>query len=275
MPARLLFARRLVLVTSLLLAVPSLSHASPIVFAAGGNNTVASILPTVASFQTAIGGINNASNAGPLSSGRREINWDGGGVTTPSPVGTPMDTFLNTRGARQTTNGTGFLQAQAGDLGDPTYATEFLAFSPTRLFTPVGSNITDVTFFIPGTNGASPAAVSAFGAVFSDVDTSTSTRLDFFGLNNTLLTTLFAPAGTVANQSLSFAGVLFNAGELISRVRITTGTGALGLPEGPGTDLVVMDDFIFAEPTAVPEPFTLALVGAGLIAARTARRRRT
>jgi len=36
-----------------------------------------------------------------------------------------------------------------------------------------------------------------------------------------------------------------------------------------------MDDFVFAEPTAVPEPMTLALVGAGLVAERAARRRRT
>jgi hypothetical protein len=69
--------------------------------------------------------------------------------------------------------------------------------------------------------------------------------------------------------------VLFNAGELIGRVRITSGTAALGGLEAPGTDLVAMDDFVFAEPTAVPEPMTLALVGAGLVAARAARRRRT
>jgi hypothetical protein len=38
------------------------------------------------------------------------------------------------------------------------------------LFTPVGSNITDALFFVPGTNGAVPATVTGFGAVFTDVD---------------------------------------------------------------------------------------------------------
>ena len=48
------------------------------------------------------------------------------------------------------------------------------------------------------------------------------------------------------------------------RVRITTGNAALGGLEG-ANDLVAMDDFIFAEPTAVPESGTLALMGLGLL----------
>ncbi len=237
----------------------------------------ASIQATVDNFRAAIGGINNG-NGGATTSGRREINWDGGGLTTPTATGTPLTAFLNNRGALMSTPGTGFLQAQAGDLGNASYAGEFLPFSPTRLFTPVGSNITDVTFFLPGSSGGTPAFVSAFGAVFSDVDLANSTRLDFFDQNNFLLASRSVPAGTTADQSLSFLGVLFNAGEQIARVRITTGTAALGGVEAPGTDLVVMDDFVFAEPTAVPavpEPMTLALVGAGLLAARASRRQRT
>jgi len=272
MPVRIPIVR-LVLCSSLL-AVPAASFASAITFAVGGNTTQASIQPTLDAFRLAIGGNNNLGNPGPLTSGRREINWDGGGAP-PTASGTPFNGFQNNRGASFTTPGTGFLQAQPADLGDPTYATTFAAFSPVRVFTPVASNITDVTFFIPGTNGLSPAAVSAFGSIFSDVDQSTSTRLDFFGLNNELLTSLFAPLGTTSSQSFSFAGVLFNAGEQVFRVRITTGTTPLGSPEAPGSDLVVMDDFIFAEPHAVPEPATLALLGTGLLAVARARRRRT
>lgn len=261
--------------SSLLLAMPAASFASAITFSAGGNATQASIQPTVDAFRAAIGGINNGNNPGPLSSGRREINWDGGGMTTPTATGTPLTAFLNTRGALMSTPGTGFLQAQAGDLGDPSYAGEFQFFSQSRLFTPVGSNVTDVTFFLPGSNGATPAFVTAFGSVFSDVDLANSTRMDFFNQNNVLLQSFFVPTGTTANQSLSFLGVLFTGGELISRVRITTGTGALGAPEAPGSDLVVMDDFVFAEPTAVPEPLTLTLLGTGVLAARVMRRSRT
>jgi hypothetical protein len=62
------------------------------------------------------------------------------------------------------------------------------------------------------------------------------------------------PAGTVSSQSLSFLGVSFNAGELVGRVRITSGNAALGAAvndnPGGGTDLVVMDDFIYSEPVS-------------------------
>jgi hypothetical protein len=265
-------AVRLVVCSSLMLAFPAATLASSITFSAGGNNTTASIQATVDGFRTAIGGVNNMNNPGPLASGRREINWDGGGAV-PTASGTPFAGFQNNRGVLLTTSGTGFLQAQPADLGDPSYATLFSAFSPLRLFTPVGSNVTDVTFFVPGTTGS--ATVSAFGAIFSDVDLANTTRLDFFDQNNLSLGSFFAPPGTTANQSFSFLGVLFDAGERIGRVRITTGTGALIGQEMGGNDFVVMDDFILAEPAAIPEPATLILVGAGLFAVRAAQRRRT
>jgi hypothetical protein len=47
---------------------------------------------------------------------------------------------------------------------------------------------------------------------------------------------------------------------LITSVRIVTGTTALGPSESPGVDLVVMDDFLYAEPRAIPGP----IAGAGL-----------
>ena len=61
-----------------------------------------------------------------------------------------------------------------------------------------------------------------------------------------------------------------NAGEQIARVRITTGTAALGPTDNPaqGVDMVVMDDFIYAEPQAVrpvPVPASLPLMGSGLV----------
>src|SRR5919106_947980 len=120
---------------------------------------------------------NNGNNPPPLDrSGHREINWDGGNpniVTTTDPV-TPFNTFLNTRGGQFTTPGVGPSQATpsglAGLFNNPTYGTTFSTFSPSRLFTPVGSNITEALFFVPGTNGAIPATVTGFGAVFTDVD---------------------------------------------------------------------------------------------------------
>ncbi len=96
--------------------------------------------------------------------GRREINWDGGGnVSTTAVAGTPFNGFLDNRGAQFTTPGTGFVQAQPS-----AFDAQFGLFSPLRIFSPVESNITDVSFFIPGTNGSQPATASAFGAVFTD-----------------------------------------------------------------------------------------------------------
>jgi hypothetical protein len=167
-------------------------------------------------------------------------------------------------------------------FGNATYDTTFGFFSPVRLFVPVGSNITDSLFFIPGTAGGIPAEVSGFGAVFTDVDLPDSTKIAYFDIAGNLLYENFALVGTVADQSLSFLGVVFNAGERISRVRITTGTDPLSASNNDdpanGIDLVAMDDFLYSEPLqAVPEPATWTLFGTGamaLIMATAVQRRR-
>ena len=59
----------------------------PMVFQAAGP-TAAAIQNTVDAFRAALGDPNNGNNAGPLATGRREINWDGGGnndMTQPLP----------------------------------------------------------------------------------------------------------------------------------------------------------------------------------------------
>ena len=256
--------------------------AAPVVFSVGGSDAASSIQPTVDAFRAALGNPNNANAAGPLFSGRREINWDGGGNTN-TPSGSPLNAFLNIRGAQFTTPGTGFIQAPpsggadgglATAFSNPTYGDVFGIFSSPRVFTPVGSNITDTFFFIPGTNGGTQAEVSGFGAVFTDVDLATSTKVDFFDRNGNLLTEQSVLAGTVANKSLSFLGVTFDAGEQIARVRITSGNSILatGNNDGGAIDLVVMDDFLFSEPRAVPEPASGALLGATAIALMSIRR---
>lgn len=179
----MLESRTLVFCLSVIMS-PSLALAAPITFAVGGDNTPASIQATVDAFRTELGNPNNGNAPGPLSDGRGEINWDGGGgVSATTPPVTPFNVFLNTRGSQFTTPGTGLTQATPSGLGDlvtnPTYATTFGTFSPLRLFAPIGSNITDAAFFIPGTAGAIPATVSGFGAVFTDVDLSNTTRLSF------------------------------------------------------------------------------------------------
>jgi hypothetical protein len=256
------------------------ASAAPIVFSVGGTDLTSSIQGTVDAFRAELGNPNNGNAPGPLLDGRREINWDGGGGvdTTTAPV-TPFNVFRNTRGAQFTTPGTGLSQAPVeggatngleGLFSNPTYGDTFSTFSPLRLFVPVGSNITDGLFFLAGTNGATPATISGFGAVFTDVDLPNMTRIDYFGTNGSLLFSSAVAPGTVADGSLSFLGVVFNAGERVARVRITTGNTPLGATanDNPaqGVDVVAMDDFLYAEPRVVPEPSILALLAIALLA---------
>jgi len=248
--------------------------AGAISFEAAGPDA-ASIQATVDAFRAALGDPNNGNAAGPLSTGRREINWDGGGVTTTiSP--TPFNGFQNVRGALLSTPGTGFVQAPPSGLaadptfGNPTYA-GFDVFSSPRLFSPIGSTLTNVTFSVPGTNGGIPATVSGFGAVFSDVDTPTGAALNFLNASGGSLGTFFVPT---ANNGLSFFGALF-PGELVSQIQIISGNVPLGPSESGAIDIIVMDDFLYSEPAATPEPTTLILLGttmAGLGLARWRRR---
>lgn len=217
--------------------------------------------------------------AGPLATGRREINWDGGGAATTSTLGA-LTTFQGIRGALFTTPGTGFLQAPPAGLDtffgrvDAFYDGIFDPFSPQRVFTPVGSNITDATFFVPGTGAA--ATVTAFGAVFLDADEANISSLQFFDVNGVSLGIFFVPNVAGANNTFSFLGVQFDAGELVARVRITSGNQLLG-PTNVFGDQVGMDDFIFSEPQAVPEPSSLVLLiaGASVLAWGVRRRQRT
>src|SRR4030095_425898 len=183
----------------------------PVVFQAAGP-TPQSILSTVDAFRAALGVTNNGSNPGPLDSGHREINWDGGGANnTTSPPVTPFDVFLNSRGAQFTTRGTGLTQAPpAGGpdgglaqlFNNPTYGTIFKTFSPPRLFGTVGSNVMDALFFIPGTNGGTAARVNGFGVVFTDVDQPSgrgkanglATQIRVFGADGKLVFRGSAPA---------------------------------------------------------------------------------
>jgi len=237
-----------------------LAFQSPIsVFQAAGPNAE-SIQSNVDQFRSELGEPNNGNVPGPLTSGRREINWDGGGATTATPAGTPFAGFQNIRGALFTTPGTGFLQTplSAPELIsiNPAYAFTFSFFSPQRIFVPIGDNIVDVFFFVPGTampGPPTPATVRGFGAVFTDVDRSDSTKIEYFDANGNVLFFSFVPASP-DRKGLSFLGVEF-ANRRVFRVRITSGNAPLG-PAGTvfgligQTDVVGMDDFIFSEPQA-------------------------
>lgn len=263
---------------ALLLSSTGSTFATFITRSIGGDATAASIQATVDLFRADIGSPNNGNAAGPLFGGRREINWDGGGSAT-TTSGSPFFGFQNIRGAAFSTPGVGnsFLQAPAAglalQLAQPVYATEFAPFSAQRLFTPVGSNITDVTFSVPGSNGAIGATVGGFGAVFSDVDLPGFTRLQFFDLAGAEIFNQTVAPSAVRTAGLSFLGASGDAGEKIFRVRITSGNVGLGGLDSPTSDPVVMDDFFFREPTPIPEPTTV-LFSLGLLGVCLGGRRR-
>src|SRR5205809_2313403 len=259
---------------SMLLGVSETAHAqgradaAPVVFQAAGPDN-ASIQGAVDSFRALLGD-NNLNNPGPLHKGRREINWDGGNpnvLDTTAPV-TPFNTFLDGRGSQFKTPGLGLSQAPPSGgpqgglavlFGNPTYGTTFRAFSKSRLFTPVGSNVTEGSFFIPGTNGTVPATVRGFGAVFADVDQPdgsgpggkhgnrrASTLIEYFDQRGRLLFSSFVPASP-GDGGLSFFGIVFDDAR-IARVRIETGDVAPEPNDDQRHDIVVMDDFIYGEP---------------------------
>ena len=139
--------------------------------------------------------------------------------------------------------------------------------------TAIGSNVTDVTFFIPGTT--TPATTSAFGAIFSDIDLAGSS-LQFFDSSNNSLGTFLVPA-LLGSATFEFLGVQFDT-SIVGRVRIVSGNSALGagINDGGAIDLAVMDDFLYAEPqavAAVPEPASMLLLGTGVIGIGARRRR--
>jgi hypothetical protein len=253
--------------------------AVPLLFTDSGANAAA-ITDGVNDFRAALGNPNNLNAPGQLTSGRREINWDGVGAPTDGTAAvTPLTGFRNPRGATFTTPGSGLTQTPIsggtvdiapllgglqGSLAaiNPTYATTFATFSPNRLFVPLDSNIVDGFFSVPGTGGAAQATVAGFGAVFADVDLANTSGLQFFDLQGNSLGTFFAPVGGTADGSLSFLGVLFTT-EQIAHVRIVTGNAALGPNDGAGVDVVALDDFLYSEPRAVPVPAGLTLLGMG------------
>jgi hypothetical protein len=194
----------LVLLALLCLSLPPISEtrgaplATPVIFSASGANPAA-IQATVDAYRTALGGVNNGVG-GTFPNGRREINWDGVPDASAAPNNLPPDFFnVNSpRGVILSTPGSG-LQVSANSGVAPVrfgninanYPTIFQTFSPQRLFTALGSNVVDVTFFVPGTT--TPATVGGFGAVFTDVDNANTTSIQYFDANGVSLSTSFAP----------------------------------------------------------------------------------
>ena len=245
------------------------NFAAPVVRTASGADAAA-IQTAVDQFRNDLGTLNpNVAQTFPT--GRREINWDGVPDALSAPNNMPANFFnVNSpRGAvftspcsnsqfRVSSTAASGTPVRFGEI-DPSYTNQFTTFSPQRLFTvipvfPNSCNILTIQFFAAGTT--TPATVSGFGVVFTDVDTTGNARFNCFNAAGGLLGDgLFAP--DAAPGGLSFIGVSFNAGERIAQCQITSGT--TGLANGHsnglfGADIVAMDDFIYGEPQPVQTP---------------------
>jgi hypothetical protein len=189
--------------------------------------------------------------------GRREINWDAVPDEFAAPNALPADFFNapndpRARGAVLETDGDHVAVSADDDnpskapprFGDinPTYADTFRTFSEQRLFSPVGSNVVNLQFFVPGTT--TPAVVRGFGAVYTDVDREETASFELFDAGGKPLETFVVP---VSEDGLSFLGIAYDD-PVVARVRIVYGNTELGPDDDDQYDVAVMDDFIFGEP---------------------------
>src|SRR5262245_6553964 len=177
---------------------------------------------SVEAFRSALGTL-NPSQPGSFGSGRREINWDAVPAQFTNVDNFPADffnqpVFPRARGAVFATPGSGFRVSDNNfkDL-NLTYADEFNFFSPIRTFIAVGSNVSSVQFFVPGS--ATPATSTGFGVVFSDVDHLGSAMIRLFDASGRSLGTYLAPA---CPEGFSFVGVKF-PDAIVAKVDIVSG----------------------------------------------------
>ena len=213
----------------------------------------------VAQYRALLGPDNGgAPNGDPT--GHREINWDGVPDEQAAPNGYLADFFNakeapRARGAHlESKSGKLMVSAKEGNSTNtpvrfgninPTYVDQFKTFSPERLFSPIGTNVVNLTFSVPGTDV--PAAVRGFGAVYTDVDRKKGASFRYYDVKGRLLGRYGVPANP---SGLSFLGVVFKD-PVVARVKIVYGTTALGPNDSSKNDVAVMDDFFYGEPNPI------------------------
>src|SRR5881227_195108 len=145
---------RPLVIIPLLLLIAAVTTARAQVIESATGTTAASITAARDAFRLDLGGGIVAGANGSFGGVRREINWDGVPDALAAPNNLPANFFNvnSSRGVVFSTPGTGFqVSANAGaaapiEFGNinPFYPDTFATFSPQRLFTALGSNITDV-----------------------------------------------------------------------------------------------------------------------------------
>jgi len=239
-------------------------------------------------FEAAIGGANNGANPTPAANGFRVINWDGvaldgsdfGGATTVivngKIVGIPLHRFEErgvffeeiyaVSGPASPTDQSTFVSV------NPSVSNLFRAFSPTKTFAMFNDNTIGLNFVLARahTNTPVPAATRGFGAIFLNVRIANTTSIEYFNGARSL-GKFFVPVGTQGQAE--FLGELF-ATPIVTSVQIVCGTDAIfafdgvnnsaTTTDGNGHNLVVTDDFVYAEPTTATNAQPVIAATAGL-----------
>ncbi|HYX34738.1 MAG TPA: hypothetical protein VE954_16695 [Oligoflexus sp.] len=229
-------------------------QANGVVIRKDAGAAAADIQDTVDLYRQDLGGVNNVGAVGTQAQGHREINWDGVPAAQSAPNLFPGD-FFKARGILisapcnqlQVSAKIGESDVEFGNL-NRLLPKLFGTFSPEKLFAPLGSNILEMTFTVPGS--LDRATVTSFGAVFTDVDLKNGSKIEYYDQKGKNILTVPVDAVAHANESLSFVGVKFTDGRRIAKVRITNGNVQLGnyVAEGHGKDAVAVDDFLYGEP---------------------------
>ncbi|MEO5562465.1 MAG: hypothetical protein ABIR18_03500, partial [Chitinophagaceae bacterium] len=153
------------------------SEVESVVFSASGD-----INAKLSEFRNQLGPINNTIGK---TSGRREINWDGvpdslNGKTLPSNFFNPTEAGAQEslqRGAVYAAADQAMVSAARFSEVNANATTEFASFSGNKAFAVTNASLWPVSFRVAGTN--TEASVKGFGAVFSDVDKTNSTFIEF------------------------------------------------------------------------------------------------
>jgi hypothetical protein len=226
---------------------------SAIVFQASGN-----IDDDIDAFRALLGPLNTGA---ATVAGRREINWDG---VPDDQLGKPLpEDFFNPTGpgalaARQRglmyTSLAGTFMVSKSNFSEinTLAAGSFRPFSGNNTFANTSRNLWEVGFRVPG--ATTRAAVTGFGAVFSDVDVPNSSFLELFEDDKSL--GRYAIPAHDNTSSHSFLGVYFKEQHKITRVVVshpgTLAAGNADVSNGGTDDLIILDDFFYGEPTKQP-----------------------